>query len=150
MNAHAQLRCVLAALLGPAIACGREEHLQRVQEAFRTGRVHPDEAPHLVTSEPPFRYPVAMYARKAQGNVLLQLYIDRDGAVLRDSTRVEQSSGFPALDSAALRGSGDLRFVPAKLHGEPMGMTVLFPVYFRHPEAPPLAGDSILNRSPSH
>ena len=56
-----------------------------------------------------------------------------------------ESSGFPALDSAAVRGSAELRFVPAKLRGEPMGITVLFPVYFRHPDARALPGDSILN-----
>jgi hypothetical protein len=32
------------------------------------------------------------------------------------------------------------------LRGEPMAMTILFPVYFRHPEAPALPGDSMLRR----
>jgi hypothetical protein len=26
-------------------------------------------------------------------------------------------------------------------------MTILFPVYFRHPEAPPLQGDSVLKKT---
>jgi TonB family protein len=135
-----------------AIACGDGgKQLHRVAQAFQTGAVHPDEIPRLVTSELPFRYPAAMYARHAQGNVMLHLFVDRDGMVRRDSTRVEESSGYPALDSAAIRGSVELRFVPAKLRGEPLAVTVLFPVYFRHPEAAPLPGDTILNsRSPAH
>jgi hypothetical protein len=32
------------------------------------------------------------------------------------------------------------------LRGEPMAVSVLFPVYFRHPEANPLPGDTILGR----
>src|SRR5687768_14391207 len=108
------------------------------------GPERPDEHPVMVNAELPFRYPPALYTRKVQGNVTLRLYVDRDGRVLPDSTRVEESSGFSALDSAAVRGSQELQFVPAKLRGEAMGVTVLFPVYFRHPEAAPLPGDTIL------
>jgi TonB family protein len=108
------------------------------------GPERPDEHPVVVNAELPFRYPPALYTRKVQGNVTLRLYVDRDGRVLPDSTRVEESSGFSALDSAAVRGSQELQFVPAKLRGEAMGVTVLFPVYFRHPEAAPLPGDTIL------
>src|SRR3569833_4399788 len=81
-------------------------------------RAQPDEWPALVTTELPFRYPAALYARKVQGNVTLRLFIDRDGRVLADSTHVEEPSGYPSLDSAAIRGAGDLRFVPAKLRGD--------------------------------
>lgn len=109
----------------------------------------PDERPVMVNAELPFRYPPALYARKVQGNVTLRLYIDRDGRVLPESTRVEESSGYAPLDSAAVKGSQELYFVPAKLHGEPMGVAVLFPVYFRHPEAAPLPGDTILARQPA-
>jgi TonB family protein len=111
------------------------------------GYTRPDEPPALVNDdELPFRYPPALYARKVQANVTLRLFIDRDGRTRADSTRVEESSGFESLDSAAVRGSQELRFVPAKLHGEPMPVSVLFPVYFRHPEATPLPGDTILGR----
>jgi TonB family protein len=104
----------------------------------------PDEMPALLNAELPFRYPAELYARKAQGNVTLMLYIDRDGRVLPDSTRVDEPSAFSAFDTAAIKGARDLRFVPAKLHGEAIPISILFPVFFRHPEARPLPGDSIL------
>lgn len=108
----------------------------------------PDEAPVLVTKALSFRYPAALYARKVQGNVTLKLYVDRDGRVVAESTQVDESSGVASMDSAAVVGSRDLHFVPAKLHGEPIATTVLFPVYFRHPEAAPLPGDTILTARP--
>lgn len=98
----------------------------------------------MVNAELPFRYPPALYARRVQGNVMLRLFVDRDGRILAESTRVEESSGYPSLDSAAVVGSQDLYFIPAKLQGEPMAVSVLFPVYFRHPEAAPLPGDTVL------
>ena len=103
----------------------------------------------MVNSEPPFHYPAALYARKLQGNVTLRLFIDVNGRAVTDSTRVDETSGYPAFDSAAVAGAGELRFVPAKLRGEPMAMKILFPVYFRHPDAPALPGDSILKRKRS-
>ena len=109
----------------------------------RTGP-RPDELPMLVNTELPFRYPAELYARKVQGNVTLGVFIDRNGRVHPESTRVAEGSGYPSLDSAAVAGAEALRFVPAKLHGEPIDVSVLFPVYFRHPEAAPLPGDTVL------
>ena len=128
-----------------AVACG-ERSTKRVAEAFQVGPARPDEEPRVLNTELPFRYPAALYARRIQGNVTLRLLIDTTGQVNADSTRIEESSGYAPLDSAAVKGSLDLRFVPAKLHGDPMATTVLFPVYFRHPEAHALPGDTILNK----
>lgn len=108
--------------------------------------VRADEPPVMVNKELPFRYPAQLYARRVQGNVMLRLFVDRDGRILPDSTRVEESSGYASLDSAAVKGSQELYFIPAKLHGEPMAVSVLFPVYFRHPEAAPLPGDTVLEK----
>jgi TonB family protein len=107
----------------------------------------PDERPIMVNRDLPFHYPGALYALHRQGNVTLRLYVDSTGQTVPESTRVEESSLYSAFDSAAIVGARDLRFVPAKLHGEPMGMTILFPVYFRHPEAAPLEGDSVLKKT---
>lgn len=110
------------------------------------GRSRPDELPVMLNPEPPFRYPAALYARRMQGNVTLCIFIDRDGRVRPESTRVEESSGYSSLDSSAVTGSQELHFVPAKLNGEPIAVSILFPVFFRHPEATPLPGDTVLKR----
>jgi len=133
--------CVL--LLG---ACGKDAP-QKVAQAFQAASSAPDEIPKVLNTDLPFRYPAALYARKVQGNVTLRLQLDRDGTVVADSTRVEEPSGYPALDTAAIAGARELRFVPAKLKGEAMPVTILFPVYFRHPEASALPGDTILKRA---
>jgi bla regulator protein blaR1 len=135
---------LLSAFLAATVAaCGRGDAGPRVPAARDPGP-RPDEMPSLVNGELPFRYPAALYARRIQGNVTLRLVIDRDGRVMSDSTRVDEPSGYPALDTAALAGATALRFVPAKAHGEAIPVSILFPVYFRHPEARPLPGDSVL------
>ena len=143
-------RAVLFGVVGtPGLwlgACADQQTSQRVAQAFQARAAAPDEVPRMLNTELPFRYPAALYARKVQGNVTLRLRIDRDGQVSPDSTRIEESSGYTALDSAAVKGSQELHFIPAKLRGEPMPVTILFPVYFRHPDAHALPGDTILNR----
>ena len=55
-----------------------------------------------------------------EGRVLLRLYADSLGTLVPDSTRVAESSGYPALDSAAVGGAPALRFSPALRHGRPV------------------------------
>lgn len=105
----------------------------------------PDELPRMTNPEPPFRYPSALYAQRVQGNVTLRLFVDSTGIVRPDSTRIEESSGTPALDSAAVLGARELRFTPARRRGTPLAVSLLYPVYFRHPEGSPMPGDSVLN-----
>src|SRR4051794_30842548 len=112
--------------------------------SFQTVGRQPDIAPVMLNKELPFRYPPALYAQKVQGNVTLRIFIDSNGAIVPDSTRIAETSGFTALDSAAMKGSRDLRFEPAKTMGQPVPVSILLPVYFRHPDAPPLAGDSVI------
>ena len=139
-------RCAVLLALTCGAGCGDKRTSQRIAQAFQVRPIHPDEEPRVLNTEQPFRYPAALYARRIQGNVTLRLHVDTTGQVRADSTRIEESSGYAALDSAAVKGSLDLRFVPAKLHGDPIATTVLFPVYFRHPEAHALPGDTILNK----
>jgi len=116
---------------------------------FQTVGRQPDVAPVMLNKELPFRYPPALYAQKVQGNVTLRIYIGRDGSIVPDSTRVAETSGFNALDSAAMKGSRDLKFEAAKTQGQAVPVSILLPVYFRHPDAPPLAGDSVIGRDSS-
>ena len=121
-------------------------------ERVRSGRaggdgwfrsVMPDERPQMLNDDLPFRYPVAMYQRKVQGNVILRLFVDADGRVVPDSIRIAEPSGHAALDSAALAGASQLRFRPARLRGTPMPVALLYPVHFRHPEGAPLPADTL-------
>jgi TonB family protein len=116
---------------------------------FQTVGRQPDVAPVMLNKELPFRYPPALYAQKVQGNVTLRIFIDRDGSIVADSTRIAETSGFTALDSAAMKGSRELKFEPAKTQGVPVPVSILLPVFFRHPDAPPLAGDSVIPRRDS-
>ncbi|MFI5248850.1 MAG: energy transducer TonB [Gemmatimonadales bacterium] len=106
---------------------------------------HPDVPPMMLTRDP-IRYPASMYGQHAQGNVTLRIFIDAAGRVHPESTQVVESSAVPAFDSAAVSGVRDLQFTPAKRKGTAVAVSVLFPVYFRHPQAPPVPGDSVLHR----
>ena len=139
--------CATLAALAFSVACVDSDTPQKVAQVFQTGAARPDEVPRMLNTELPFHYPPVLYAQKVQGNVTLYLHIDRNGQVRADSTRIEESSGYAALDSAAVKGSQELQFVPAKLRGEAMGVSILFPVYFRHPEAHALPGDTILKKT---
>ncbi len=137
------LRVFVALLLVSVAACQKGEGSGL---PFQTVGRQPDVAPVMLNKELPFRYPPALYAQKVQGNVTLRIFINSDGSIVPDSTRIAETSGFTALDSAAMKGSRDLKFEPAKTQGLPVPVSILLPVYFRHPDAPPLAGDSIIGR----
>lgn len=134
---------VLALVIAAIPACKKGEGSGL---PFQTVGRQPDVAPVMLNKELPFRYPPALYAQKVQGNVTLRIFIDSNGAIVPDSTRIAETSGFTALDSAAMKGSRELKFEPAKTMGQPVPVSILLPVYFRHPDAPPLAGDSIIKR----
>ena len=138
-----RIRAALGLLAVSVAACQKGEGSGL---PFQTVGRQPDVAPVMLNKELPFRYPPALYAQKVQGNVTLRIFINRDGTIAPDSTRIAETSGFTALDSAAMKGSRDLKFEPAKTQGQPVPVSILLPVYFRHPDAPPLAGDSIIGR----
>jgi len=137
------MRTIAALLVVSVVACKKGEGSGL---PFQTVGRQPDVAPVMLNKELPFRYPPALYAQKVQGNVTLRIFIDRDGSIVPDSTRIAETSGFTALDSAAMKGSRDLKFEPAKTQSQPVPVSILLPVYFRHPDAPPLAGDSVIKR----
>jgi protein TonB len=147
-SARARLswRCISALAVLAALACVDKDQSEKLMKGFEAGSQHPDEPPRMLNKELPFHYPPTLFAQKVQGNVTLRLFVDRDGRVRPESTQVVESSGYGSFDSAAVRGSQQLRFVPAKTRGEPLAVTILFPVYFRYPGAPPLPGDTILKK----
>jgi TonB family protein len=92
-----------------------------------------DQPPVAINSVSPMVYPSALLEQGIEGRVLLRLYADSIGAIVHDSSRIAESSGYPALDSAALAGAATLRFSPALRHGRPVGGPFLQPVHFRNP-----------------
>ena len=128
----------MAALaLGRALACGRDD-----DGSFRISTSTPvstpsdaDQPPVAINPVSPVEYPVPLLEQGIEGRVLLRLYADSLGALVPDSTRVSESSGYPALDSAAVRGAAGLRFSPALRHGRPVAGLFLQPIHFRNPRS---------------
>ena len=96
-----------------------------------------EEPPVAINAVSPVRYPPALLEQGIEGQVLLRLYVDSAGLVIPDSTRIAESSGYPALDSAALVGSPELRFSPALHQGRPIAAPFIQPVQFRGPRGRP-------------
>jgi TonB family protein len=99
--------------------------------------IPPEEPPVAINPVSPVRYPPALLSQGIEGRVLLRLFVDSAGNVIADSIRIAESSGYPALDSAALVGAPELRFSPALLRGRPIAAPVLQPVQFRGPRSGP-------------
>ena len=98
--------------------------------------VPPDQEPPVaVNADSPIQYPPRLYDQKVEGDVILRLFVDSAGRLVPESSRVAESSNYPALDSAALAGARKLRFAPARRHGLSIATAFLQPVEFRHPQA---------------
>ena len=91
-----------------------------------------DEPPVIINANSPVVYPQRFAQERIEGTVVLRLHVDSAGVLTPDSTRVAESSGYPALDSAALAGVPALRFAPALRRGAPIATAFLQPVHFRN------------------
>ncbi len=94
-----------------------------------------DQPPVAINPVTPMTYPPALLEQGIEGRVLLRLFVDAKGKLIPDSTRLAESSGYPALDSAALGGAQELRFSPALRNGRAIAAPFLQPVHFRHPRS---------------
>ena len=131
-----------AAVLAIAlVACERKDDgTMRLLDRNAPPPVSPAEQPPVaINPVSPVRYPEALLEQGIEGQVLLRLYVDSAGRIVPDSTRLAESSGYPALDSAALVASSELRFSPALSQGLPVAAPFLQPVQFRGPRARPRA-----------
>lgn len=119
------------------LACDRagDGTTRLADHASTVPAIPPEEPPVAINPVSPVRYPPALLAQGIEGRVLLRLFVDSAGNVIPDSTRVAESSGYPALDSAALVGAPELRFSPALLRGRPIAAPFLQPVQFRGPRS---------------
>jgi protein TonB len=100
-----------------------------------------DQVPVALNAGSPVRYPLSQMTHPVEGRVMLRLVIDSAGGVIADSVTVAESSGFPALDSAALSAAPALRYAPALKRGHPVTVAFLQPVYFHPPDSTAASSD---------
>lgn len=104
----------------------------------------PPETPPRQLTESPFHYPEELWDAGIEGETILEIHVSPVGTV--DSSRVQESSGYAAFDSAALQGARELRFDPARRGADSIAVRVLLPVQFQLPGADGMpAGDSVTN-----
>ena len=125
-------------ICGFVVACGGngDDPLEDGQPAA------PEHEPPVMTNNnSPVEYPLDLFQAGQEGTVVLRLYIDERGVLLPESTTVAESSGQPALDSAALAGTAGMQFAPARRRGVAIDAAFFQPVHFRIPN-PTSIGDS--------
>jgi TonB family protein len=87
--------------------------------------LNPDEVVRAMTRE----YPTVLRDSGIGGTVRVEFSIDEEGRVLH--TRIDESSGYPAFDEAALTVSDVIRFSPALNRDKRVAVRVVFPIVFR-------------------
>lgn len=76
----------------------------------------------------PVEYPLEMWNRDVEGTAVVRVLVNEAGGV--DSAVIAESSGYPLLDSAAIRGARIMEFEPALRRGEPLEVWARIPVHF--------------------
>ena len=89
------------------------------------------EKPVPLFDESPVEYPLDLWAEGVEGSVLVRVLVNEEGGV--DSAMVAESSGQPALDSAAVAGAKAMEFAPALKDGEPIKAWAEVPIDFSMP-----------------
>ena len=74
-------------------------------------------------------YPADSRRNREEGRILLRVLVNRDGRP--ETVQLQQSSGYPGLDQAALDAVQRWRFVPAQRGDTPVSAWVAVPVVFR-------------------
>ena len=119
--------CALVALRSRRVRQGSRE----ADTSVRVGPQPRRDADDASTTELPFHYPAALYARKVQGNVTLRLFVDATGTC---RPRLDARRGVERLRRARL--GGGTRLARACASSRPsrtasrMPMSILFPVVF--------------------
>ena len=132
----------VAALALPA--CVTKDDAKKAIDALSESKVPmPDQLPVMQNAKVPFHYPDALVASGARDSVVLRIFIDSLGGVRPESTRLEQKSRYPLLDTAALTGAKDLVFTPARRQGHPMPVSIKLPVQFNPPPPLPTASTPV-------
>lgn len=128
-----------AALLVVALVlpgrCSRPDDATVRLPSESPGSAPPPEGPPVALNpESPVGFPQQLLTQGVEGIVVLHLFVDANGATVPESTRVAESSGYPALDSAALAAVPQLHYAPAVHGGTSVATAFLQPVQFRNPQ----------------
>ena len=134
MLSHRLTFLALATLVLPGACRRRADSTVTLPADANTNAPRRDEPPVALDAETPVRYPPALYLQRISGTVLLRLFVDETGRVAPDSTRIQESSGYPAIDSAALSAAPKLSYAPALRNGSPVATLFIQPIHFRHPD----------------
>lgn len=86
------------------------------------------EDPMPLYGEIPIEYPLDLWDADVEGQTLLRVRVTETGGV--DSVEVVEASGYPAFDSAAVRGALNLEYRPALKGGRRISVWAKVPVYF--------------------
>jgi TonB family protein len=135
MKLHNYFR-LLALVLITSIPAAAQTHPGLFDGSDQPSKVSIDEAEkHLIERKQPTYPPLAKLA-KIEGDVLLTLQIDPNGAVIR----VIQSSGHPMLIQAATEAAKQYRYRPFIVNGAPAGVfveaVISFSLYVPIPSVP--------------
>ena len=114
--------------LGLLLGCGSERQKANDPAAAGSNR---DDPPVALDPEPMVEYPPSLFRQGIEGTVSLRLYVDSVGNIVKESTQVAESSGYPAFDSAAVAGVPRMHFAPAQRDGHPVATSFTQPVHFR-------------------
>jgi len=79
-------------------------------------------------------YPPGVSAADVEGSATLKILVGVDGSAI--NANVEQSSGSPVLDSAALKCAKSMRFLPGSRNGVPTPMPLKWTVNVKHGSTP--------------
>jgi protein TonB len=74
-------------------------------------------------------YPAWSRRKGEEGLTVLDVYVTEEGLVAK--AQVRKSSGFPVLDSQAVKNAGDWQFIPGQLDGKPVCMWGRFATNFK-------------------
>ena len=88
----------------------------------------PLELPVAVDQPSPFVYPEELWDRNVEGQAVVMVHVTMEGTV--DSVYVRSTSGYEAMDSAAVTGARELRFRPGRRGEDAVDVWVRLPVRF--------------------
>jgi len=86
------------------------------------------EEPEPLYGEIPIDYPLELWDADVEGETVLRVRVTDTGQV--DSVEVREASGYPAFDSAAVRGAMELQYRPARRGDRRISVWARVPVQF--------------------